>query len=75
LAYSDKFLGVFQSAGVGHAIIDLRKADTAEVLEEVASAWEGRHELRGDLQTQMPILRKSVNETVKRMLSADARST
>jgi polysaccharide pyruvyl transferase WcaK-like protein len=42
LAYSDKFFGVFQSAGVRDAVIDLRSSDTAHVVAGTLHAFEQR---------------------------------
>lgn len=43
LAYSEKFLGVFESAGVGGSIIDLRHVEKSAAISAVLSAFEDRH--------------------------------
>jgi colanic acid/amylovoran biosynthesis protein len=68
LAYSAKFLGVFESAGVGRTIVDLRKCDAAEVVASVARAWMQRTELRGELQERVASLQSMVPETFRRLI-------
>ena len=68
LAYSDKFLGVFQSAGVGSSIIDLRKADTSEVISGVLRAWQARTTLEEELRQRIPQVRQDVEETFRALL-------
>jgi len=72
LAYSDKFLGVFESAGVGDAIVDLRKCDTAEVIARTLGAIERRTQLRAQLKARVPNIQAQVAGTFQSMLSAQA---
>jgi colanic acid/amylovoran biosynthesis protein len=65
LAYSDKFLGVFESAGVGEATIDLRTTSVAEVVERTLSDFRHRDQRRAELMTQIPIVQAAVRTTFR----------
>jgi polysaccharide pyruvyl transferase WcaK-like protein len=62
LAYSQKFDGVFVSAGVGDLVIDLRKHDCGAVMDLVASTYPRRFEIRNALESNMPNIRERVLE-------------
>ena len=69
LAYSDKFLGVFDSVGMGSAIIDLRSTEIPDVIARTLSAWHRRTEITSELQQRMPSVRSNINETFRALLS------
>jgi polysaccharide pyruvyl transferase WcaK-like protein len=68
LAYSDKFLGVFQSVGAGDFIVDLRQADTADVIQKVLSTLEHREALREQLQARIPAIQEQIAETFRKLV-------
>jgi colanic acid/amylovoran biosynthesis protein len=68
LAYSDKFLGVFQSAGVGDAIVDLRSTDDETVVARTIGALENRRELKALLKARIPAIQLQVRETFRHMI-------
>lgn len=74
LAYSDKFLGVFESAGVGEANIDLRRADVPEVIYRTLLALERREDLASQLRARIPDIKAQIVEVFRELLpdSADA---
>ena len=72
LAYSDKFLGVFQSAGVGDAIVDLRRCQSATVIEQVLAKLVGRAAVAARLRNQIPGVRKQVEAVFRDVLSQSA---
>lgn len=65
IAYSDKFLGVIGSIGIGDIdgigplVADARKVDTDQLLEVVDRCYENRTLLRNLLQQKMPAVRRS----------------
>jgi polysaccharide pyruvyl transferase WcaK-like protein len=69
LAYSQKFLGVFESAGVGDAIIDLRTADVEDTLTRVLSALDRRAGLQTQLMSQIPAIQSDIRTCIARLLS------
>jgi colanic acid/amylovoran biosynthesis protein len=71
LAYSDKFLGVFQSAGVGAATIDLRKVELNGVVDQVLSALAKRSETAEELSETIPGIREQVRKTFRDLLGTD----
>jgi colanic acid/amylovoran biosynthesis protein len=68
LAYSDKFLGVFQSAGIGDAVIDLRRTEIPEVVALTLAACRNREQLSVRLRSHIPVIQGQVVETFDRLL-------
>ena len=68
LAYSDKFLGVFDSAGVGDAVIDLRSSEPGEVIARTLHALSRADTLRGQLASRVPQIQAKVVETFRGLL-------
>jgi colanic acid/amylovoran biosynthesis protein len=68
LAYSDKFFGVFQSAGVGGAIIDLRTTSEVEVLQRTRRALDLRFEYRAELQRQIPRIEREIRQVFRDLI-------
>lgn len=62
LAYSDKFLGVFESAGQGECVIDVRKTRKEDVLYRVEAFYRSRSSIRAQLQKTIPSLLEAVRE-------------
>jgi polysaccharide pyruvyl transferase WcaK-like protein len=65
LAYSDKFLGVFESAGVGSAIVDLRTLEISEVTSRTLLAWKQREQLKVELRDRMPAVQRDISATFR----------
>jgi colanic acid/amylovoran biosynthesis protein len=63
LAYSDKFRGVFDSVGVGQAVIDLRNTPLSEVVDQTLDAAADRARLRVQLQAHIPRIQHQVRQT------------
>lgn len=72
MAYSAKFLGVFQSVGVGDATIDLRAATAGEVAEQTLAALARRHEIAQELRSRIPAVQAEVRRTFRAMLAPHA---
>jgi polysaccharide pyruvyl transferase WcaK-like protein len=68
LAYSDKFHGVFASAGVGDAVVDLRQAEPADVLSKTISAIHCRANLQKELGTRMPAVQSLIGRAFTDLL-------
>lgn len=60
LAYSGKFIGVFESAGVGETVVDLREHDTLQVLALVETTLQQRHTIAKQLQSTVPQIKEKV---------------
>lgn len=60
LAYSGKFIGVFASAGVADAVLDLRQMSIAEILAAVDKLWQQRQETATHLQITIPNIQRQV---------------
>lgn len=61
LAYSDKFAGVMQLAAASVQVIDLRSATVEQVLAGLKRALRSRSELREQLASQMPRIRREIS--------------
>jgi colanic acid/amylovoran biosynthesis protein WcaK/AmsJ len=69
LAYSAKFLGVFQSAGVGDGVIDLRTVETNDAVAKTLATFEERTEFAKCLREQMPVIRAHVMDVFRAVLT------
>lgn len=70
LGYSDKFIGVFESAGIGDAAIDLRTHAADAVSREVLRLFERRGETAQRLHEDIPSVQAQVRQAFMRMASA-----
>lgn len=61
LAYSDKTRGVFDTAGIGDAVVDPRMTDAVQTVEHVLSEFETRAVTVRRLQDCLPDLQSSLN--------------
>jgi colanic acid/amylovoran biosynthesis protein len=68
LAYSDKFLGVFESVGVGDAIVDLRRMAADDVLEFTLDAFRNRSQFKANLEARVPMIRQEIMAAFHEML-------
>jgi colanic acid/amylovoran biosynthesis protein len=60
MAYSDKFIGVLRSVGMGSAVVDLRRLSTDEAVAALGSIYDSRELLRSVLRQKIPV----VNQTI-----------
>lgn len=60
MAYGDKFIGVFRSAGVENAVVDLRVRSADEVISLLSSLYDSRALLRSSLESKMPLIKNMV---------------
>ena len=64
LAYSRKFQGVFDSAGVGEMVVDLTKVTTEEAVADCLRLFERRDEAAKELAERIPKVKETVREKV-----------
>lgn len=62
MAYSKKFSGVFESAGVDHMVVELREQDDEAIVEQVKAMFVKREETADRLRTIVPNIQKQVME-------------
>ena len=62
IAYSDKFVGVMESVGVGSIVLDPRKMTDGEILRAIGQAYAQRVSLRRQLEETIPPLKSKVLE-------------
>lgn len=60
MAYSKKFAGVFQTAGVEEYVVDMRQMDESQILGRINELYETRESVRRHLTEAMPKVQKKV---------------
>ena len=60
LSYSNKFLGVFESAGVGESVIDLRQTEGSQVIEQTMAALTRRTDIARQLQIRVAAIKEEI---------------
>ncbi len=61
LAYSDKFTGVFESAGMGGCVIDARDCDENQAIERIHSIYTDRDKYKKELIRIIPEVKMRVS--------------
>lgn len=60
MAYSKKFAGVFQTAGVAESVIDMREMEEEQVLARIEELYEAKEYARRQLMETMPKVQEKV---------------
>jgi polysaccharide pyruvyl transferase WcaK-like protein len=60
IAYSKKFLGVFDSVDMEHCVADARKMNGEEILKKIESVFEDRHIIQNHLKETVPRLKERI---------------
>jgi colanic acid/amylovoran biosynthesis protein len=60
VSYSEKFIGVFESIGVGYLIADPRQLTIEETLKIIDEAFAGRKEIKNHLQVTIPVIKEKI---------------
>jgi colanic acid/amylovoran biosynthesis protein len=60
IAYSRKFVGVLESIGVGHLVVDPRLTGTEDILRLVDASLNRRAHIRAQLEKTMPSVREAL---------------
>jgi polysaccharide pyruvyl transferase WcaK-like protein len=64
VAYSDKFIGVMKTIGVESLVADPRKMNSDEILQHVDRHFLERDQIRRQLEQTMPLVKKSILDTI-----------
>ena len=64
IAYSKKFIGVFESAGVGEFVIDARLCDKRDALETLLKRYKTRNQIAPVLKATSATLKRTVQDIV-----------
>ncbi|MGE3311120.1 MAG: hypothetical protein AB7O66_14220, partial [Limisphaerales bacterium] len=72
VAYSKKFLGVFESVGMKDGILDGRDVDSASAVEGVLARFTARAASRETLRGRVPAAQNHLRETFREMLASGA---
>jgi polysaccharide pyruvyl transferase WcaK-like protein len=68
VAYSRKFRGVFDSAGMGAMVVDARDTNTEDAENKILALYKQSGSIRQDLGRQVESLRKLLTETINSIL-------
>lgn len=60
VAYSGKFIGVFESVGVGDYIVDLRTEEDQQILARIQDLFNNRHEATEKLRVMVPKVQEKI---------------
>ncbi len=60
MAYSKKFAGVFQTAGVEEYVADMRQMDDSQILDRINELYEAKESARRQLRKIMPRVQEKV---------------
>lgn len=72
IAYSQKFKGIFQSAGVENMVIDARVVDAETAILTACRFWQNRDNIKGELQHRVEANINRVRSTFQELLKNDA---
>jgi len=72
IAYSQKFKGIFQSAGVENMVIDARIVDAETAVVTACRLFQNREKITGELQTRVGEAISRVKRTFRELLENDA---
>jgi polysaccharide pyruvyl transferase WcaK-like protein len=72
IAYSLKFRGVFESAGVEDLVLDARRLGEAEIIDRCLGALRERERLAGQLARRLPELRRHLRACFAEELTSPA---
>jgi polysaccharide pyruvyl transferase WcaK-like protein len=67
IAYSDKFAGVFESAGQGANVIDAKSMTNDEIVRQVCSIFQDRLRQRAILEEVVPAVQRQIEEQFSRL--------
>jgi polysaccharide pyruvyl transferase WcaK-like protein len=70
LAYSKKFLGVFESVGASKMVIDARSCDSSDTLDAILEMFDQREAARPGLKAEMEGIRCQLHDTFAWMLDS-----
>lgn len=68
-AYSDKFIGIFESAGIRNNVIDLRNSDNDNTLTSLRLLYDEREKTKKILEGTIPGLKCKIRDMFKHVLS------
>ncbi len=59
MAYSKKFIGVFETAGVADCVIDMRQQDHSQILKRIDELYHSREDTRQRLAQTIPTVKQN----------------
>ena len=64
IAYSRKFIGIWDKIGLGHCVTDPRKQSEDEIINSILKSFNNRVEIKEKLELEIPLLRSQIEKIV-----------
>jgi len=64
IAYSRKFIGIWDKLGLGNCVTDPRTENEDEIIKSILNNFNNREEIKGILSERIPLLTKQIEEIV-----------
>ncbi len=68
IAYSHKFIGVFDSIGSGDTVVDARITEGPEIISRVLESFERRNDVRDDIKEKVAAAQEDIKNHFEKML-------
>lgn len=63
IAYSRKFIGIWESIGLGYCVTDPREQNEEEIINSIVANFNNRMKIKGKLSKEIPLLKEKI-ETI-----------
>ena len=73
IAYSDKTLGVFETAAIARAVVDPRHLGNAELLDRIRRSFDGRQDHADALASRLPDIRNELTTLFRSVVELSRR--
>ena len=64
MAYSRKFIGIWEKIGLGYCVTDPRKQDEEEIIQVIIENFNNRRKIKDKLEEEIPLLIKNIGSLV-----------
>jgi len=68
IAYSDKTLGVFETAGVADCVVDPRQVDGPAIVEQILAGFHARADAAEKLRSSLPAVKQRLREQFEQII-------
>ena len=64
IAYSRKFIGIWEKIGLGYCVTDPREQDEKEIIERILKNFNNRNEIKEKLDVEIPLLKEQIESII-----------
>lgn len=65
VAYSRKFIGIWEEIGLGNCVVDPREQNESEMMDIIINNFNNRHMIKEKLNTEIPKLKEKIEEIIE----------